>query len=564
MTTPSVRRTRPTAEGKRAVSSVAALERRALLQRVVAGRLLLAIAALAWASLIWVEQPETAFILTTIVLVAVTMSGYAGHAILVRRVIPGDVMVLAQAAVDLLLVLALVHFGGPAASALAALLVVVVAVYALLLPGIRGVIVALVGALLYVVDTLWGGNGIAPTVLGGQLVVFGFVYLVVWVLSHRLRTAADVQFRLSSELRRVRLEADEILRNIRTGVMTVDGKGRLAFVNPTGARLLQLTPDRHVGEPIMECLRTRSPELHQAIRSGLDHQRRVSRGEGEVTRTDGSTFPIGLSTTTFERQLESGPAVTAIFTDISETRHLQELRMRAERLESVAALSSALAHEIRNPLAAIRSSVEQIARSPRADDDDRLLGRLIVRESDRLSRLLSEFLDFSRVRATRVTPVDLHAVATEAVNLVRAHPDCGAEMRLTVNGQRTLLDADEDLLHRVVANLVLNAVQACNGSGAIQVTVDVPPPNALPTGHDFELPVRLRVQDNGPGINAEVRDRLFQPFVSGRPGGSGLGLAIVQRAVEAHRGLVLVDSVPGTGTIFTILLHSKSRTEELA
>lgn len=546
------------------MSAVAPLGRSALLQRVVAGRLLLAIAALAWASLIWVERPDTAFILTAIVLVAVTLSGYAGHAILVRRVVPGDVMVLAQAAVDLLLVLALVHYGGPAASALAALLVVVVAVYALLLPGLRGVIVALSGALLYVADTLWGGNGIPPTVLGGQLVVFAFVYLVVWVLARRLRNAADVQYRLSSELRRVRLEADEILRNIRTGVMTVDARGRLAFINPTGARLLQLTPDRHVGEPIMECLRTRSSELHEAIRSGLDQRRRVSRGEGEVLRTDGSSFPIGLSTTTFERQLESGPAVTAIFTDISETRHLQELRMRAERLESVAALSAALAHEIRNPLAAIRSSVEQIARSSRADDDDRLLGRLIVRESDRLSRLLSEFLDFSRVRATRVTSVDLHAVATEAVNLVRAHPDCGAGVRLTVNGQRTLLDADEDLLHRVVANLVLNAVQSCNGSGAIQVTVDVPPLDTLPRGHDFELPVRLRVEDNGPGINAEVRDRLFQPFVSGRPGGSGLGLAIVQRAVEAHRGLVMVDSEPGTGTVFTILLHSKSRTEELA
>ena len=86
----------------------------------------------------------------------------------------------------------------------------------------------------------------------------------------------------------------------------------------------------------------------------------------------------------------------------------------------------------------------------------------------------------------------------------------------------------------------------------------------MPSGSGLEQAVRLRVADNGPGIDPEVRDRLFQPFVSGRPGGSGLGLAIVQRAVEAHRGLVLVESVLGEGTTFTILLHAKMTMEEAA
>jgi two-component system sensor histidine kinase PilS (NtrC family) len=256
--------------------------------------------------------------------------------------------------------------------------------------------------------------------------------------------------------------------------------------------------------------------------------------------------------------------VTAIFTDISDLKEVQELHMRAERLEAVAELSASLAHEIRNPLASIRSSVEQLARSKHADEDERFLSGLIVRESDRLSRLLSEFLDFARVRATHFAPLDLHSVVVAVVRLIRAHPDCRPDAVISIEGEHTLLEGDEDLLHRVVANLVLNAVQAARGPIRVTVSVSVALTSEIPHGTNLEHAVRLQVRDNGPGIPEEVRERLFQPFVSGRSGGSGLGLAIVQRAVEAHRGLVLVDSTPGSGTTFTIFLPAKMVAEDAA
>src|SRR4029079_4469880 len=140
------------------------------------------------------------------------------------------------------------------------------------------------------------------------------------------------------------------------------------------------------------------------IRNG----RKISRGEGIVMHHTGRSFPIAVSTTTILQAAQEAPSVTAIFTAISDLKEVQELQQRAERLESVAALSASLAHEIRNPLASIRSSAEQLARPKHSDDDERFLAGLIVRESDRLSRLLSEFLDFARVRATRFVPVDLH------------------------------------------------------------------------------------------------------------------------------------------------------------
>jgi PAS domain S-box-containing protein len=386
----------------------------------------------------------------------------------------------------------------------------------------------------------------------------------VAVLGHRLREAGMEQETLATELQRVRLEADDILRNIRSGVLTVDGLGRLAFINPTAERLLDLEGESLIGLPVLDQLKVRSAELWAATVAGIRSGRKISRGEGIVAHQGGRSFPIGLSTTTFRQETQEAPSVTAIFTDISDLKEVQELQARAERLESVAALSASLAHEIRNPLASIRSSVEQLARSRHADEDERFLAGLIVRESDRLSRLLSEFLDFARVRATQFLPLDLHSVVTAVVRLIQAHPDCRPDAEIAVEGDRTIMEGDEDLLHRVIANLVLNAVQAARGPISITVSVANVSAGEIPHGTNLEHAVRLQVRDDGPGIPAEIRDRLFDPFVSGRTGGSGLGLAIVQRAVEAHRGLVLVDSAPGTGTTFTIFLPARMLAEDAA
>jgi len=286
------------------------------------------------------------------------------------------------------------------------------------------------------------------------------------------------------------------------------------------------------------------------------------RVEATVHRADHS-FPIGVTTTTLDGPSGTRPRVSAIFTDISDSKRLEELHLRAERLEAVAELSSSLAHEIKNPLASIRSSVEQLGRSTRANPDEKFLAGLIVRESDRLSRLLSEFLDFSRVRVTACRPVDLHAVAAAAIRLVRQHPDCAAGAKITLEGGPTPMEGDEDLLHRVVSNLVLNAVQAAGAKASVNVRTGLAAANELPGAAGIDNPVALRVSDNGPGIPAELQQRLFEPFATARVGGTGLGLAIVQRAVEAHRGLVFVDTQPG-GTTFTIYFPAARRKEEAA
>jgi len=535
-----------------------------LLGWVFGARVLVAITTLALPSLAWLAASGEGSVVVFGVLLAAALTAYGYWYVWRRDRRPGQLFLLIQALGDVALVTLLVHRTGGPDNAAPSLYILVIAAYALLLSFGGGLAVALLITLAYFVDSMFFQANRPGLAFWGQIGVFLAAYLLVGVLAQRLRAAGAERESLQSELRRVRLEADEILRNIRSGVMTVDDAGRLAFINPMAERLLQIDGESGTSLPVLDKLKLRSPELWAAMVAAIRHGRKVSRGEGTVLHEDGRIFPIGLSTTTFERDSDGRLSVTAIFTDISDLKRLNELNLRAERLEAVAALSASLAHEIRNPLASIRSSVEQLARSTHGDEDDRYLAQLIVRESDRLSRLLSEFLDFARVRATEFVPVDLQTVVTAAARLVREHPDCRPDIEIRVQGSRTSLDGDEDLLHRVVANLLLNAVQAARGPMLITVPTRPGKVAELPGGCAIDQPVCLEIRDNGPGIPADLRDRLFEPFVTGRVGGTGLGLAIVQRAVEAHRGVALVDSAPDRGTTFTIFFPARRGAEEAA
>jgi two-component system sensor histidine kinase PilS (NtrC family) len=162
--------------------------------------------------------------------------------------------------------------------------------------------------------------------------------------------------------------------------------------------------------------------------------------------------------------------------------------------------------------------------------------------------------------------LDLVAVAEHGIHLARQHPDCSPDAKITLDASErpVLVEGDEDLLHRVVFNLVLNAVQAAQASADVRVRVAAAAPGDLPGGVVMELPRLLVVSDTGPGVAPEVLPRLFEPFVTARVGGTGLGLAIVQRAVQAHRGLIFCDSVRGRGTTFTVFLPARFDAEETA
>lgn len=488
-----------------------------------------------------------------------------------------------QAAFDLLLVTAVVHLTGGPESPFAALFILVIASASLVLPVRGALLITTLALVLHLADsTLHPELRVEDPTIWAQLSVFVLTALGVGVISTRLREAGAGNEKLVQELERARLQAADVLQNIRSGIITVDEGGILRFANPTAASLLGMDLDTDVGRPILERIQERSPTLSRALSRAIELGLRTTRAEG-VVRHDERTFPVGVTTTLSEvTGPDGGVVATAIFQDLSDSKRLEALQIRAQRLEAVAALSASLAHEIKNPLASIRSATEQLARmagvgagagvgavpgaagdSP-AESDEQILAGLITRESDRLSRLLNEFLDFARVRVRRVQELDLGAVARGAAQLAAAHPDRNprVEVRCATPGRPVVIQGDEDLLHRAVFNLALNAVQAsANGArGGGRVHVEVASlavdelPDAMPENLDFEGgAVALRVSDDGPGIAPEVRDRLFEPFTTTKPGGTGLGLPVVHRAIEAHRGVVFLDS-DSSGTRFTVLL----------
>jgi len=535
-----------------------------LLRLVYVGRMCLAIAIYLSAALkIRVAAPLD-ILVTSLMLVsaaAVTLASYVHTH--VRRRYPGPTFLYLQAVFDVALITAVVHVTGGPESDFAGLYVLVIAVTALLMSPARAGLVTVFAGLVYFADVFWGHHTAVSLGLWIQLGVFVLVAAVTAYVASRVTVMGAEREALAAEVRQVQLEADDVLRNIRTGVLTVDADGRLLYANPASEEILGFRAREWLGRSVMPEFARLAPEFWAAVTSTARRGVRLMRVEATVHRPD-RTFPIGVTTTTLDGPVGAPPRVSAIFTDISDSKRLEELHLRAERLEAVAELSSSLAHEIKNPLASIRSSVEQLARSSRSNPDEKFLANLIVRESDRLSRLLSEFLDFSRVRVTECRPMDLHAVAEAAIRLVRQHPECGADARIVLQGGPTPMEGDEDLLHRVVSNLVLNAVQAVGKGAAITVRTGAAALNELPGGAGIENPVSLRVSDNGPGIPEELKQRLFEPFATGRVGGTGLGLAIVQRAVEAHRGLVLVDSKTGLGTTFTVYFPAARRKEEAA
>ncbi|HEX4633622.1 MAG TPA: ATP-binding protein [Gemmatimonadales bacterium] len=536
-----------------------------LLRAVYAGRLSLAVAIYVTAAArVAVAQPLQVLVVSFVLIAAIVFTAWSYWRSHFRAVPPSETFLYLQAIFDAALITTVVHMTGGADSDFATLYVPLIAVIAVLMPPQSTALVTTLVGLVYFADIFFGHRG-APVAPGLfiQLGVFAAVAAVTAYFASRVKVMGAEREALAGELQQVRLEADDVLRNLRTGVMTVDASGKLLYSNPAAEALLGFSADEWWDKPIMPELARLAPEFWAAIIATARRGVRLMRVEASVRRGD-RVFPIGLTTTTIEGPKGEMPRVTAIFADISDSKRLQELHLRAERLEAVAELSSSLAHEIKNPLASIRSSVEQLSRSSRANADEKFLANLIVRESDRLSRLLSEFLDFSRVRVTEYRVLDLVEVAGAATRMIEEREDFPEDAEITLEGSPTPMEGDEDLVHRVISNLVLNAAQAAGKGAKIEVRIGPAAPGDLPSGAGIENPVRLQISDNGPGIPDAVRERLFEPFVTGRVGGTGLGLAIVQRAVEAHRGLVLVDSTTGSGTTFTIFFPAARQREEAA
>ena len=544
------------------VYALKALDPRLLLRASYVGRVAIALAMFFAVGFVFQDSdPEDRLIATLLLVAAAIFTAVSAAWSEFQNRSLNDTFLGGQILFDLVLVTGLVHVTGGAASQFGALYILVIAVAALMLTASAGLFVAALGCAFYFTDVILAHRSSLDLGYWLQLGVFAGVALSSGYIASRLREARAGREELAAELVKVRLQAEDILRNIRSGIVTVDAAGNLVYANPAASTLLGMDLSSKAGRRVRDLFGSISPELVAALEQAAGSGIRTLRAEGKVI-TASRGFPIGLNTTITTSQEQNGygttgqsRSATAIFQDLTDQKRLDALRRRTQRLEAVTELSASLAHEIKNPLASIRSAVEQLSHSTHATPDERTLSSLIVRESDRLARLLSEFLDFARVRVNRIQKVDIGRLVRGAATLAATHPSSAEHVRLSITGEGGLVEGDDDVLHRAVFNLVLNAVQLSPKGGEVRVEVaslrtdDAPPGVRLPGGG-----VSIRISDRGPGIPSDVREKIFDPFFTTRPGGSGLGLAVVHRAIESHSGYVFVDSEVGSGTRVTVLL----------
>jgi two-component system sensor histidine kinase PilS (NtrC family) len=232
-----------------------------------------------------------------------------------------------------------------------------------------------------------------------------------------------------------------------------------------------------------------------------------------------------------------------VFQDLTRFRELELSAARSERLAAVGKLAAGLAHELRNPLASISGSVELLAVGAAAGAEDRKLLEIVMREAERLSKLVSDFLAFARPAPPRAASVSLPDLVHEVLRVFESDPHA-RQLELTEELAPAVASADASQLKQVLWNLLLNASEATPPGGSLAVT----------TGISTAGTVFVRVSDSGSGISPEDMERIFDPFFTTKPAGTGLGLATVHRVVEAHRGRIEVESRPGRGARFTVIL----------
>ncbi len=215
---------------------------------------------------------------------------------------------------------------------------------------------------------------------------------------------------------------------------------------------------------------------------------------------------------------------------------------RQAALATVGELAAGLAHEVRNPVAAIRGAAQAMGPAATPEQRSEML-EVIEEETERLGRVVGEFLDYASPGLPRREPVDLAGLVRR---VLKSQELAGRKLEAAVRQEPETPPAlgDPDQLHRVFENLVRNASEAAVESCRLRVEVHGESGNR----------VAIRLEDNGPGIPPEAMHRLFQPFYTTRPGGTGLGLALIHRIVEAHEGEVHVDGRPGLGAVFTVIL----------
>lgn len=350
--------------------------------------------------------------------------------------------------------------------------------------------------------------------------------------------------RLEAQLRASEARWRAVIESAVDGIIVIDEHGRVEAFNPAAERLFGYSEAEVLGQNVDMLMPSPYREEHdQYLSRYIATGRAKIIGIGrEVTgrRRDGTTFPLHLSVG--QVVIEGQRRFTGILHDLTSRVRIEEQLREQASLARLGEMAAVLAHEIKNPLAGIRGAMQVMSgRMPAGSADAAMTGEIISR-IDALDGLMKDLLLFARPPKPNRRPIELAPLVGVTASLLKEDAAL-AGVDVDIEGTAPAVNADPEMLKMVFQNLLVNGAHAMNGRGRIHVEV-----------RPVEGACRIVFADSGPGIPADIRDKVFTPFFTTKSRGTGLGLPTVKRFIDAHRGSIAIDCPPSGGTVVSIQL----------
>jgi two-component system sensor histidine kinase PilS (NtrC family) len=475
-----------------------------------------------------------------------------------------------QFTVDILLVTWLVWTSDVIQSPYTALYIVIIATSSLFL-GPRGAVITSVGcAVAFTSCALAALTGLgdhpAQEVLEGSLSrtiqsvgLFNIAFFVVGLLSARLAeqlSGSDVRLIAATQsLANLRALHERIVESIRSGVVTTDLQGRIFTFNAAAEEITGYDETDVRGQEASIFFGELTDHITDSIQAS-DIRATSPRFEADCLTAEGMRLRLGFSISPLSTEAGETTGMVITFQDLTHIRALEETSRRQDQLAAIGRMAASIAHEIRNPLAAMRGSIQMLRHEMGAEPSQAELMEIILRESDRLNRIITDFLNYARPRSISHAKVDVGELLHQTFTLLRYSPELNERQSVeeeVIDGP-LMADADAEQLQQVFWNLARNALQSMPEGGTLRAEVARNSKNRL----------RITFTDTGRGMSPAQVEHLFEPF-SSTTGGTGLGLSIVYQIIREHGGTINVRSREGQGTKITVDLPSESgkgRSEE--
>jgi two-component system sensor histidine kinase PilS (NtrC family) len=360
------------------------------------------------------------------------------------------------------------------------------------------------------------------------------LYLTAYLtgyLSSRLEKTSRKLEEKDSNLKDLTFFHKELIESLPSGLLTVDLSGNILIFNRAAEHITGIPRTAAIGNNIT------------TVFPFVTHPIETLRGEGSITVHDTRrTIGLTLSQSTDSSRQETG--YICIFQDITELKRLEAELKHKETLAAIGELSANMAHEIRNPLASLKGSIEILKEGTLTRAHGEKLMNIALSEMDRLNTIITDFLTYSRPKPPEFLSFDLHAMLNEIIQLTRNAIISTDKISITKDfGGHYEIVADPQKLRQVFLNLTMNAIESMPGGGSLFIRTR--------RVHDT---VAVSFKDSGIGIPPENLKEIFYPFFTTKDRGTGLGLSIAYRIIEEHQGRITVNSIPGTGTTFEVTI----------